>query len=130
VTILIIIYSKTWLEHLQQIQQVLHSLRQHKLYANLEKCSFGMDRFHYLGYKIDQHGIHVDLAKIQFIRDWPATTTLTELQSFLRLDNFYHKFVLGLSHIAWALRKITRGRGKDKFLWSRSQKKKLDDLKK
>ena len=58
----ILIYSKTWAEHLQHIQQVLHTLRQHKLYANLEKCSFGMDRVHYLGYIIDQHGVHVDQA--------------------------------------------------------------------
>jgi hypothetical protein len=33
----ILIYNKTWVEHLQHIQQVLHTLRQHKLYANLEK---------------------------------------------------------------------------------------------
>jgi hypothetical protein len=109
----ILIYNKTWAEHLQHIQQVLHTLRQHKLYANLEKCSFGMDRVHYLGYIIDQHGVHVDPAKIQVIRDWPAPTTLTELQSFLGLANFYHRFVLGFSHIAWALSQITRGGGKE-----------------
>jgi hypothetical protein len=33
----IIIYNKTWVEHLQHIQQVMHTLRQHKLYAKLEK---------------------------------------------------------------------------------------------
>jgi hypothetical protein len=49
----ILIYNKTWDEHLQHIQQVLHTLRQHKLYTNLEKLSFGMDRVHYLGYIID-----------------------------------------------------------------------------
>jgi hypothetical protein len=65
----IVIYSKTWAKHLQHIPQVLHTLGQHKLYANLEKFSFGMDRVHYLGYIIDQHGIHVDLAKIQVIHD-------------------------------------------------------------
>ena len=43
----ILIYNKTWEEHLQHIQQVLHTLRQHKLYANLEKCPFNMDRVHY-----------------------------------------------------------------------------------
>jgi hypothetical protein len=66
----ILIYIKTWAEHLQHIQQVLHTLRQHKLYTSLEKCSFGMDRVHYLGYIVDHHGIHVDLAKIQVICDW------------------------------------------------------------
>jgi hypothetical protein len=42
----ILIYNKTWAEHLQHIQQVLHTLQQHKLYENLEKCSFGMDMVH------------------------------------------------------------------------------------
>jgi hypothetical protein len=89
----ILIYSNTWAEHLQHIQQVLHTLWQHKLYANLEKFSFGMDRVHYLGYIVDQHGIHVDPAKIQVIRDWPSQTTLTKLRSFLGLANFYRGFM-------------------------------------
>jgi hypothetical protein len=33
----ILVYNKTWAEHLQHIKQVLHTLRQHKLYDNLEK---------------------------------------------------------------------------------------------
>jgi hypothetical protein len=89
-----------------------------------------MDKVHYLSYIIDQHGVHVDLAKIQVIRDSPAPTTLTELQSFLGLANFYHRFVLGFSHIAWALSQITRGGGKAKFVWGRSQKQAFDNLKK
>jgi hypothetical protein len=125
----ILIYNKTWVEHLQHIQQVLHTLRQHKLYANLEKCSFGMDRVHYLGYIIDQHGVHVDPTKIQVICDWPAPTTLTELQSFLGLANFYRRFMLGFSHIAWALNQVTRGGGKEKFVWGLSQQQAFDDLK-
>jgi hypothetical protein len=125
----ILIYNKTCAEHLHHIQQVLHTLRQHKLYANLEKFSFGMDRVHYLGYIIDQHGVHVDPAKIQVICDWPAPTTLTELQSFLGLANFYHRFMLGFSHIAWALSQINRGGGKEKILWGQSQQQKFDNLK-
>ena len=88
-----------------------------------------MYRVHYLGYIIDQHGIHADPAKIQVIRDWPAPTTLTELRNFLGLANFYHRFVLGFSHIAWALGQITSGGGKEKFAWGRSQQQVFDDLK-
>ena len=90
----ILIYSKTWAEHLQHIQYVLHTLRQHKLYANLEKCSFSMGRVHYLGYIIDHHGVHVDPSNIQVIYDCPTPTTLTEIQSFLGLTNFYHVGIL------------------------------------
>jgi hypothetical protein len=125
----ILIYNKTWSKHLQHIQQVQHTLRQQKLYENLEKCSFGMDRVHYLGYIIDHHGVHVDLTKIQLIHDRPAPTTLAELWSFLGLANFFHRFVLGFSHIAWALSQINRGGGKEKKLWCRSQQQAFDDLK-
>jgi hypothetical protein len=50
----ILIFRKTWEEHLKHIQQVLGTLRQHKLYANLEKCSFIMQRIQYLGYILDE----------------------------------------------------------------------------
>jgi hypothetical protein len=95
----------------------------------MEKFSFGMDRDHYLGYIIYHHGVHVDPDKIQVIRDYPAPTTLTELHSFLGLANFYRKIMLGFSHIAWALKQITRGGGKEKFVWVQSQKQLFDDLK-
>jgi hypothetical protein len=48
-----------------------------------------MNMVQYLGYIVDEHGVHVDLAKIQVIRDWLASTTLTELRSFLTLAKFY-----------------------------------------
>jgi hypothetical protein len=88
-----------------------------------------MDTIHYLGYIIDQHGIHVDPTNIQVICDCLAPTTLTEIQSFLGLSNFYHRFVLGFSHIAWDLSQITRGGCKDKFVWGRSQQQTFDYLK-
>jgi hypothetical protein len=88
-----------------------------------------MDRVHYLGCIVDQHGVHVHPAKIQVIHDWPSPTTLIEIRSFFGLANFYRGFVLGLSHIAWALSQITRGGGKEKFVWGRSQQQSFDDLK-
>jgi len=89
-----------------------------------------MDRVHYLGYIVDQHGVHVDPAKIQVIRDWLAPITLTELWSFLGLPNFYHRLVLGFSHIAWDLNQVTKGGGKETFVWGLSQQKTFNDLKK
>ena len=56
----IMIFSQTWEEHLQHIRQVLQTLQQHKLCANLEKYTFGMTQVIYLGYIIDERGVHVD----------------------------------------------------------------------
>ena len=96
----ILIYSRTWEEHLQHIHQVLSTLQQHKLYANLDKCSFGMERVQYLIYILDEHGVHVDPAMIQAIHDRPTLMTLIDIHSFLGLANFYRRFVLGFSNIS------------------------------
>jgi hypothetical protein len=45
----ILIFKITWEEHMRHIQQVLSTLWKHKLYANLEKFSFGMNMVQYLG---------------------------------------------------------------------------------
>jgi hypothetical protein len=44
-----------------------------------------MNMVQYLGYIVDENGVHVDPAKIQVIRDWPVLTTLTELQRTCQL---------------------------------------------
>jgi hypothetical protein len=99
----ILIFNRTWEEHIWHIQQVLITLWKHKLYENLKKCSFFMNRVQYLGYIVEENGVHVDSAKFQLICDWTAPTTLTTFWRFLGLTNFDLRFMLGLLHIAWAL---------------------------
>ena len=65
----ILIHNRTWEENLQHIHEVLNTLQQHKLYVNLDKCSFHMERILYLGYIMDEHGVHVDPTKILSIHD-------------------------------------------------------------
>ena len=124
----ILIFSKRLVEHLHHIQRVLNTPWQHLLYANLDKCSFGMTSVQYLGYIMDDHGVHADPTKIQTLRDWSTLTTLKEIYNFLGLANFYRRFVLGLSHISWALIQVTKGGGKAKFVWSESQQKSFVEL--
>src|SRR3984957_4937654 len=87
----ILIFSQTWEEHLHHIRQVLQTLRQHKLCANLEKCTFGMTQVQYLGYIVDEKGVHVDPKKIDVIQDWTSPTTLIELRNFLDLAKLYRR---------------------------------------
>jgi hypothetical protein len=117
----ILVFNKTWEEHLKHIQQVLGTFQQHNLYANLENYSFHMKRIQYLGYIVDEQGVHVDLDKIQVIHDWPTPKTMIKLHSFLGLVNFCHWFMLGFSRIAWALIQVTKGGVKSNFVWVVSQ---------
>jgi hypothetical protein len=78
-----------------------------------------MKKVQYLGYIVDEHGVHVDLAKIQVIYEWQAPTTLPTFRSFLGLANFYQRFILGFSHIAWSLSQVTKGGGRENFAWGK-----------
>jgi hypothetical protein len=68
----ILIYSKSFDEHVKHIRQVLDELRKEKLFANLEKCSFCTDHVVFLGFVVSAKGIEVDESKVKAIKDWPA----------------------------------------------------------
>ena len=88
-----------------------------------------MKNVQHLDYIVDEHGVHVDPTKIHVICYWRNPTTLSKLQSFLGIPNFYHRFMLGFSHIAWVLIQVTKGGGKENFVWGNSQHQEFDDLK-
>ena len=75
-----------------------------------------MTEVQYLGYIIDECGVHVDPTKIQVIRDWTAPTTLTELRSFLGLTNFYTQFRVGILSYHLALESSHQGRSESKII--------------
>lgn len=56
----ILIYNKTWEEHLLHIEEVLNILESKSLYAKASKCEFGMREIIYLGHKISEAGVSVN----------------------------------------------------------------------
>ena len=85
----ILIFSRSWEEHVKQLQQVFDTLQQHRLYLNMDKCSFAMTIIKYLGYVIDYAGIRVDPEKVHILKYWPIPQNIHELRSFLGFVNFY-----------------------------------------
>lgn len=65
----ILVYNRTWEEHLQHLEQVLKILQEQQFYTKMSKCEFGMTEILYLGYVIDQEGVRVDEQKIATIQD-------------------------------------------------------------
>ena len=70
----ILIYNKSFEEHIKHIRQVLDELRKEKLFANLEKCSFCTDHVVFLGFVVLGKETEVDETKVKAIKDWPTPT--------------------------------------------------------
>jgi len=81
----ILIYSKSFEEHVNHIRQILEELRKEKLFANLEKCSFCTDHVVFLGFVVTGKGIEVDESKVKAIKDWPIPTNVSQVRSFQAL---------------------------------------------
>ena len=65
----ILVYSKNLDEHINHLHCVLAVLRKEKLYVNLKKCSFCMDKVVFLGYVVSAKGIEVDEEKVKAIKE-------------------------------------------------------------
>ena len=73
----ILIFNKTWAEHLQHVHQVFELLREHKLQVKERKSYFGQSSVPYLGFIVDANGIRPDPARVQALAQWPVPTTAT-----------------------------------------------------
>ncbi|GJW08484.1 putative reverse transcriptase domain-containing protein, partial [Tanacetum coccineum] len=79
----ILIYSKNKQEHEEHLKLILELLKKEELYAKFSKCEFWIPKVQFLGHMIDSEGIHVDLAKIESIKDWTSPKSPTEIRQFL-----------------------------------------------
>lgn len=96
----ILIYSRSLEEHLQHLELVLEILREHELYANLNKCIFAKKRVEYLSCIISGQGVEVDPKKIRAIKEWLVPTNAREVRGFLDLTGYYRRFVRNYGSVA------------------------------
>ena len=104
----LIVFGKTWDEHLQRLQTVLDRLKIAGLTVNLSKCSFGMQEVHHLGHVVSNRGIAPDPRKIQAVIGMEPPKTVKQMQQFLGMLNWFRKFVPRFSETAAPLYQLTK----------------------
>ena len=68
-----------------------------------------------MGHVVSAEGVKGVVDKVDAVSSWPMLTCVWEMQGFLRLANFYRRFVKGFAGIAKPMTNLTR---KDKdFTW-------------
>ena len=123
----ILIFSRTWDEHLEHVHAVLDAIRRHQLYCKPTKCLIGALEVLYLGHIITGTTIAPDWEKLKTVRDWPVPETVSQVRSFLGFANFFRRFVPHYAEIAAPLDEVT---GKNvQFSWNDGRQNSFDKLK-
>jgi hypothetical protein len=122
----ILIYSKSWADHLRHLRVVLNELRRYTLFVKHSKCAFGITAVSYLGHIISEAGVAMDPAKVQAIHDWPVPQSARAVRGFLGLAGYYRKFVHNYGSVAAPLTALLK---KDGFSWGDEATAAFDALK-
>lgn len=122
----ILIYSKSWKDHVQHVDRVLKLLEEKQLYEKTSKCFFGVQEVEYLGHILSHEGIKVDPSKIKAIKEWKIPTSIKHLRGFLGLTGYSRKFIKNYGGIAAPLTTLLK---KDAFSWTLEATKAFEHLK-
>ena len=71
----ILVFSRTWEDHLTHLRAVLAQLRAHTLFAKRSKCEFGLANVEFLGHVVGADGVRVDPSKAAAVASWPLLTS-------------------------------------------------------
>ena len=104
----VIIFSENPAKHVEHVRRILQVLRQHKLYAKVQKCEFNKHQMTFVGFMVSPSGIRMDPTKVAAILDWPVPNSVKDVQSFIGFANFYRKFINNYSCLANPLATLTR----------------------
>src|SRR4051812_32339267 len=123
----IIIYSKSFEQHIDHIKQVFQALREANLKIKLKKCSFCMPNLTFLGHIVERDGIQPDPAKIEKVKDLPIPKDVSQVRSALGLFSYYRRFIKDFSRIAKPINTLLK---KDQvFEWTEKQQNAFNRLK-
>ena len=86
-------------EHLQHLRLVLERLDSYGVVLNPDKCVFGVSRIQFLGHDVSINGIAPLDHRVTAIREFPRPETERQLQRFVGMVAYYHRFLPGAADL-------------------------------
>ena len=123
----VIVFSKTFEQHLFDLRTVFERFRTHQFRFKLSKCSFAQKEVDYLGHTVSAGYVKLRKRNITKIKRLLPPRTIKEIQTFLGLTGYYRRFVKDYARIAAPLTFLIR-KGK-KYFWDRAQQQAWQTLK-
>ena len=102
----IIVFSRTWEEHLVRLEAVFKRLVEQGLTLGASKCKLAAKEVEFLGHIVSKEGLSPNPALLQSIKQIPRPKTVKDVRSFLGLASYYRRFVKKFSEIATPLNRL------------------------
>ena len=120
-----IVFSQTAEDNIGHLEQVFSRLREVGLRLHPAKCRFAQVAF--LGHLITAQGILPNPDKIKALKEFRNPTNAREVQEFLKIAEYYRRFVPGFSKVAGPLHNLTMQ--SMQFQWTPESQESFDRLK-
>ena len=104
----IVIFSKTWSDHLIHVREVLKRLAQYRFTVKLMKCLFALAEIDFVGHTGGAGKMSPRDAKVKALLAMPRPTTKKQLQSFVGLANYFSRYIHRFSELAIPLTTLLR----------------------
>ncbi|CAF3381537.1 unnamed protein product, partial [Rotaria sp. Silwood2] len=102
----VIIYSKTFEEHLKHLSEICTILKNTRFRLNPDKCEIAQTQTEYLGHQIKNGEIRPSPQNIHGLLNTKLPQTADEACKFVKATEYYRKFIPNFSQIAEPLRKF------------------------
>lgn len=120
-------YSENEEKHLKHLDQVFSCLANAGLTLNLQKCNFFQTSLTFLGHLVSGEGVKTDPSKVFAVREFPVPQSLKDVQRFLGLAGWYHRFIPNFSDKAAPLHALKQK--KSTWSWTKECQKAFDTIK-
>ncbi|EXX64785.1 gag-pol fusion protein [Rhizophagus irregularis DAOM 197198w] len=122
----VIIYSKTFKDHIQHLKEVLNRIRKANLRLKAEKCHFAAAEHQFLGHVVGKEGVKPDPEKVNKMVNYPEPQNIRELRKVLGLFSYYRRFIKDFAKVADPMYKLLK---KDApYEWTNLQQKAFENL--
>ena len=98
----VIIFSKTFDEHVEHVRQVLRRLRTNGMKLKPDTCNFFRKEVHYLGQIVSAEGYRLDRNKIEAVSTLKNSIprTIGDVRKLLGLLGYYRRYIENFAQIA------------------------------
>ena len=114
----ILISSESHREHREHLRSVLEVLHSNGLVTRRDKCIFSASTIEFLGHDISGDGIRPLSSKVEAVNRFSRPTTVKQLQEFLGMINYYHRFIPNAAEILLPLYHLSSSKQKELEAWT------------